>query len=180
MLTYVPELSDYFDKFGFGDGDYQDAGYECLSVAKDVLEEHLKPFGITVGIDPCLGMHNNCRLKFEPVTVPSGLDGGQYRKDLLGISESDEMFLEETWEAVFLPEGEDEASPAVEAQAKAVVAALGGAVRAFADQVGPDPAEVLEAILERPEVFPVLLGIHGGLDRMMEERLQSEKAEENG
>jgi hypothetical protein len=59
-------LSDYFDNYGFNEGNESNLGDAHMKLAVEILNKHLEPFGFKVR-DDSTGMHNHnsCRIVFD-------------------------------------------------------------------------------------------------------------------
>lgn len=75
------DLTDYFSKFGFGDGDdgaAVDAGYENRCLAIRIINEEFKKAAVAGinAIESDIGsMHNNCRIELQTDGKPLETDG---------------------------------------------------------------------------------------------------------
>jgi hypothetical protein len=56
------DITDYFEKYGFDDGNYSSLGYNAMSQTLKILNKHLQPFKIKASQLNESGCHNNCRI----------------------------------------------------------------------------------------------------------------------
>lgn len=152
------ELNEYFSKYGFGDGDEDEIGWEHRDTAKEILEKHLKPFGITVEYYDASSIHNDCRLEF----------GHPYED----MSDEANWLDADSWAQYF----DNPDSPEAQTKGRAIVKALEVACTEFDMTVsGPDYEEMIKSILENKELCPLLMGIHKELDILIEKKLKGKK-----
>ena len=120
-------LEDYFSKWSFNDGSDEWVGNEYIDTALEILNKHLKKYGITAEKSDCLSSHNNCRIAFYN-------SKGEIE---IGIENSKEIFSTDAWTGVIPVES-------ATVTASLIAEAVKGAAKEFDEEVTDDLTRVLK------------------------------------
>lgn len=161
-------LDEYFSKYGFGDGDSTDIGWNWIGTASEILDKHLNPFGIQTHQRDVMSIHNPCLLEFIPI------EGSVWKAEDLGEMSDDDCWMDpDGWAMKIAGLDKDEPDNTDKAKASVLIEAIKAAEREFDETVQvPEWDEIWDKLSQEKRVLPQLLGIHEDLDTLVEQALR--------
>ena len=153
-------LEEFFSKYGFDDGNEEGIGWEHRGTAIEILNKHLKPFGIKADEIDVTSSHNNCHIAFF----------NKDNKEIeIGYSDGDEIFSVDAWGEVL---GADD-EPQLYETINQIVNAVLEAAQEFDDEVLDDLSRVLQT---SDKNLPLLVGkLNDGNAKKLFDRLMKKE-----